>query len=657
MRDAGARDDERGYSAHGSAHGSAHAPPQDEADPLRDQFRQLLRYRLIIVFGMVLGLAAGGWLGLVTDDTYTAASEITVRQPTADPFGEEETVDEVEMGSERRTAAGDTVAGRAARILGKPKQATELKEDLSVTNPPDTRVLRFSYSADDPDTAARRANAFTQAYLDNRKAEAEETVDSSIASLEAQREPLQERREELQSELSVMLEGTAAYDSALADLSSVTSQISEINSEIASLSATDTTGGRVITKASPPDSPSGPGLALLLGLGYVVGIALGLLGAWVRLVFDPTVRSAGDVTRGLRAPVLGALPRAVRGQPGQLLAEGRLAEEYRSVAFRLAYDEGFARRRRLLVAAPRGSIEVPLTAAVNLTAAFAEMGKDALLIEADLRTPTLIDQLRHADGVRPGWAASPGREAGGWPTGLRVPIDAGESGTFDLVPGRRVRNVPRALTSPAATHLIDHADARGAVVVVLAPAVLSYADAIALTDRVDGVLVVCDPSQVRREDLARIRELVVGAGGSLLGAVLHSWGGGTGRDRWDDSAGADHDAEGIAGVGGIGGAGVGLGGGVGGGIGGGGIGGVAGDKGTDTATDGSSEDRPAARTAAADQARPRPRPQPQPQPRGERHERQDRPSRPIRHDALNQDTMGLRILDPADLDDHRPPAQ
>jgi hypothetical protein len=56
--------------------------------------------------------------------------------------------------------------------------------------------------------------------------------------------------------------------------------------------------------------------------------------------------------------------------------------------------------------------------------------------------------------------------------------------------------------------------------------VLSYADAIALIDRVDGVLVVCDPSEVRRDDLARVRELVVGAGGVLHGAVLHSWGAG-----------------------------------------------------------------------------------------------------------------------------------
>ncbi|WP_259453794.1 lipopolysaccharide biosynthesis protein [Streptomyces ginkgonis] len=577
---------------------AGHAAPYDEPDLLRDQFRQLLRYRLLIVCGIVLGLAGGGWLGLTANETYVATAEITVRTPTADPFAGG-TVDRVAMGSERRTAVSDIVAQRAAEALGQPDSFPQLKRGLQVTNPPNTEVLRFAYSADDPHLAAERANAFVQAYLDNRQADADATIAAQVAALESQRAPQLERRDELEDELAGLLDGSAAYDSALSDLTTVTGTIADLNAAIARLTALDTTGGRVITEAGPPGSPSGPGLPLLLALGYVVGIGLGLLAAWVRLVFDPTVRSPGDVTRALHAPVLGVLPRPGRGDhPGeQLLADGRLAEEYRSVAFRLAYDESFAQRRRLLVVAPRGSIETPLAAAVNLTAAFAEMGMDALLVEADLRTPTLTDQLRHADGVRPGWAGSPGGHGGDWP-GVRVPIDAGESGIFDLVPGRRVRNVPRALTSPPATQLISHADTKGAVVVVLAPAVLSYADAIALTDRVDGVLVVCDPSEVHRDDLTRVRELVVGAGGILLGAVLHSWGSGTDRREGEDGADTPREA------------------------------------GRD-------------RRAVADRQSPRPVPG-----QGPRHRQQPPAGTGREPQGGNSETMGLRILDPGELSDH-----
>ncbi len=115
-------------------------------------------------------------------------------------------------------------------------------------------------------------------------------------------------------------------------------------------------------------------------------------------------------------------------------------------------------------------------------------------------------------------------------------MDAGESGSFDLIPGERARNVPRSLTSARATRLISEADSPNSTVVVLAPPVLSYADALALVDRVDGVLVVCDPRAVHRTDLSRIRELISGAGGTVLGAVLHAPLPGEKRSRGKDKA-------------------------------------------------------------------------------------------------------------------------
>lgn len=499
---------------------------EDEPDLLRDQFKQLLRYRLLIVLGVVVGLAGGAWIGLAVGDSYVATSEVTVRSATADPFAPGTTTPDkqVSIGSERQTAMSNAVASRAAKELGAPDDAEHLQSGLQVTNPPNTLVLRFDYTASSPSTAVERANAFTKAYLDNRREQTQSLIDNVVEGYEKQLKPLTTQRNELARRIAGLSDGRA-LDSALSAQSSVLGKISELNSSIAKLKSLDTTPGFVVRTATPPAAPSGPGLPLLLGLGAAVGIGIGLLVAWVRLVFDPTARSEGDVARALRAPVLGTLPHARRGRQGAnvLLAKGRVAEEYRSVAFRLAYDQRFADRRRLLVVAPRGGIDTAAAVSVNLAASFVEMGREVLLVEADLRTPGLAARLRTADGIRPGWAARiPARGDGGWPTGERIPIDAGESGTFGFIPGARVRKAARALTSAPATQLIATADAPDAVVVVLAPAVLSYADAIALANRVDGVLVVCDPRKVRRDELARIRELVTGAGGTVLGALLHA---------------------------------------------------------------------------------------------------------------------------------------
>ena len=93
--------------------------------------------------------------------------------------------------------------------------------------------------------------------------------------------------------------------------------------------------------------------------------------------------------------------------------------------------------------------------------------------------------------------AGPGRRASAraaGPPGCQLAVDAGESGSFDLVAGP-----PRAQRRPRADLRARHPAvrrgrrARHAVVVVLAPPVLAYADALALADRVDGVVVVCDP--------------------------------------------------------------------------------------------------------------------------------------------------------------------
>ncbi|WP_329022478.1 MULTISPECIES: lipopolysaccharide biosynthesis protein [unclassified Streptomyces] len=496
---------------------------QDEPALLRDQFRQLLRYRTLLVTGVLLGLLGSGWLALSGEDTYAATGEVSVRSAASDPFAAGASADKgINIGSERQTAVSDAVGTIAAGTLAKQGDTVEvgaLLSGLQVTNPPNTLVLKFAYTGRTPEEARARAQALAEAYLEIRRERTEDSIDNMVDGYRAQLKPLTEQRDRLAEQET----GTSGDDVTSARANLIVA-ISALNQKISELRALDTTPGYLNKKPVAPQHPTGAGLPLLLGLGGVVGIALGLLMSWVRLVFDPAVRSTRELVRSLGAPLLGTLPRE-RAAARSLLAIGRpgsrLAEEYRAVAFRLAYDPSFAERRRLLVTAPRGDNDMARAAAANLAAAFAEMGRDVLLVEADLRTPSLAAELGAArPGAKgPRWAT--GQQERGWPADSRANVDVPGSGAFTLVAGRRTENVPRALTSAPVSRILAEGGRPGAVVIVLAPPVLSYADAVALVDRVEGVVIVCRPREVHRSDLERIREVIGAAGGSVLGTLLH----------------------------------------------------------------------------------------------------------------------------------------
>ncbi|MCC9705114.1 lipopolysaccharide biosynthesis protein [Streptomyces sp. MNU76] len=505
-------------SHEGTADTGPVAVADDEPDLLRDQFRQLLRYPRLIAGGVLLGLLGGAWLGYSTSDTYVATSDVVVRAAIEDPFNPSVATDKIlDMNTERQAATSRRTAELAADALGFRGDADALLEGLQVTNPPQSQVLSFSYTSQDPQVSERRANALVKAYLDDREQDTDRTRDAMLKGLQKQLDPVSKQHDEL----AATLENGGGTEADYTVKANLLGRITELGNRISNLRSLDTTPGKVIKEATVPTASDGPGWALSLGLGGAVGIALGLLMAWARLVFDPAARSEGDVARALRAPVLGALPRTRDTDP--LLTEDRqdspLAEEYRSIAYRLAYDRRFADRRRLLVAAPRGSSRTAAAVAVNLAASFAETGKRVLIVEAELRRPSLEGQLRAREISRSSWGH--GAESDEWPGRRRLTVDAGESGSFDLVPGTRVRNVARALTSPEMSRLVEEADDPKVTVIVLTPPVFAYADALALVDRVDGVLVVCDPRGVHRSQLARLRDLITGAGGTVLGTVMH----------------------------------------------------------------------------------------------------------------------------------------
>ncbi|MET9447471.1 hypothetical protein [Streptomyces cinerochromogenes] len=491
--------------------GPIHLPDRyDEPDQLRDQLRRLLRHRALIALGITLGLLAGAALALTRAHTYTSTSEVLVRS-TADPFGAVSVAADnlVSMGTEQQIAASTAVAVRAAHLMGQAdSRAAALEDDLRITNQAKSQVLRFEFTARTPGRAARGANAFAEAYLADRKARNEAAAQRATRSVEQQIEAVQAARKK-----------DAEKDTEDDTAKAVQSELDTLHKRIVDIRSRDTDGGDIVRRGEAPRRPSVPGWPTLLTLGLAGGLALGLLLAWLRSVLDTRVRSADEARAALRTPVLGLLP-AGRDEDEDLLTVGRQggdrAETLRALAYRLRRTVLPDGPGRILVVSPRHGAATE-EVAVNLAAALAECGDEVLLVDADPGTPALTTRLP----LLPDDARGP-EETSALPEGGRL-VDAGSAGRFACCPGG-TGSPDRAGGSFAVQRMPAGSDSRTTVVVTRP--LLEHADALALAQRADGVLLVAGLDTTRRDDLRRVHELIGCSGGTLLGAVLD-----TGRRR------------------------------------------------------------------------------------------------------------------------------
>jgi capsular exopolysaccharide synthesis family protein len=160
----------------------------------------------------------------------------------------------------------------------------------------------------------------------------------------------------------------------------------------------------VVQKATLPDSPSSPNIKLNLLIGIVLGIIVGILAALVRDMTDTRLSSVRDLQNITNAPLLGSIPDndavkqaapVVTSAPSSLVAE-----EYRRVRANLSFIAPVkGLNSRLIVVTSTEPGEGKTTTSVNIAAAFAENGSKVLLIDADLRHPSVASRVGLEEAV------------------------------------------------------------------------------------------------------------------------------------------------------------------------------------------------------------------------------------------------------------------
>ena len=278
---------------------------------------------------------------------------------------------------------------------------------------------------------------------------------------------------------------------------------------------------RIVDEALPPERHATPNVPLNLAAGLLVGGLGGLGLAVVRERVSDKIRGPGDVEKRVGLPLLGALTRVPQGaspterafygfdRPRSVPAEG--FRSLRAVLMTFGSREG-SRCIAVTSAVPE---EGKTHTAIGVAIAFAQLGLEVLLVDADLRRPSLHGAfgLPAEPGLGEGILGG-GVEATAWsPT--RVP-------RLSLLScGGPVDNPTELLGSPATGELVAGLRERFQVIVVdTAPAGLT-SDAAAIAEHLDGLLLVVRQGHSERsvveETVAQLRRV----GAPLMGVALN----------------------------------------------------------------------------------------------------------------------------------------
>jgi len=465
-----------------------HAPTEQQG---LKRYVETLRERIwLIVLAVVITTGAAVAYVATADEVYEAEADILI-SPVADEqaslvglalIGESsDPLRAVETAA--ALIATNAAAAGAIDELGLDSKPDEILKDVKVEPVAESDIVTVTAEGPTPQAATDLANAFAAAALRARTDVLHQTIDAELPPLEARLEQLEPGvvRDELTAQVG-QLEALRAGDDP-------TLQITE--------------------PATPPNSPVSPRRAASVVAGVVAGLILGIGGAFAVQVLDPRLRRESQLRDRYRLPVLARVPRErARAEPLRWdnLSAGS-TEAYRSLRAILARPRLGSRGGGSVLVTSPGPSEGKTTSAINLATSLALAGNRTILIEADLRRPSIGRALEIAvdRGV--------------------VSVLIGQStleeslvkppGTPNLELLLADQSGPwggELLSLPAAQSLIEEAKRIADYVVVDSPPLATVVDALPLVRPIDDVLLVVKLGVSRLDRIHELAERLAEAG-------------------------------------------------------------------------------------------------------------------------------------------------
>ena len=338
----------------------------------------------------------------------------------------------------------------------------------------------------------------------------------------------------LQAQLNGLQQHYAQWQTLLAQLNLVQAQSGNII--------------RIAQPAHPGLKPVRPNMLLNTSSGLLAGLLLGMLLAVLFEQLDTRVRTPEALADLLRWPILATVWRVDSAKKESIInpsGNSANAEAYRILRTNIGFS-GIDKPLHTLVVTSAFPNDGKSTIAANLAIFMAKAGKNTLLVDADLRRPSLqekfglpADQMGLSNAVlafsvldRPTTPSNHLMRA----TSLK-PMDALSTSNLSLQPFMHPGEIPNLWVMPAGplppnpSELLDSkamdrlllalTNSGAEIVIFDTSPLLGLSDASILVSKTDAALVVTDIARAKKGTLKQIKAVLAQAGANVLGSVVN----------------------------------------------------------------------------------------------------------------------------------------
>ena len=361
------------------------------------------------------------------------------------------------------------------------------------------------------------------------RAEITAQADSVVASLESEAITAKSRQELIKQQLAELKSSAIAtqgdsikYNTLKREVDSNRILYTELLQQLKQVNVAGNSGTNnisIIDKAGIPYNKHKPKLRNNIAFGLLLGLMLGMGTAFLREFMDDTLKGSDELEKATGLPVLGLLPNIKSYSEEQiaLLAHTEprspLAEAIRSLRTSLKFSTQYGAPRVTFITSSNPA-EGKSSIALNLAIAYAQAGSKVLLVDADLRNPSIhhLLKLDNLEGLT-NYLAGAGEAKDISRPCLVKQLRVVTSGPIppdpvELLSGNRM------------TELLDVSMNEFDYIIIDGPPVIGLADALVLSNLADATILTVQAGKTQKASLMATLKRLDRTSGNIIGTLL-----------------------------------------------------------------------------------------------------------------------------------------